>query len=205
MIRTISIFTALSSIALVATPAQADDGYINANTHVLVGDEKVVTAEYSWASGPLSGFGFVDKSLNSDFVISDHEVRGNVAGPVYVSVEVGYNKFGGEMGKIGAGVNLGGLPAIQDNFVFLNVYAQKPVFGPSFNHLVGVSWGTKDLRVAEGVSVYASGFADIKSGAPDVVQPQAWLKFDDSPIEVGTEVSFFGKETSFSGAVKFKF
>ena len=170
-----------------------------------MGDGKVVTAEYAWAKGRLSGFGFVDKSLETGFVITDHEVRANVAGPFYVNAEVGYNRFGGNMGKVGAGVNLGSLPVVRDKLVYLRIYAQKTIFGPDADRIIGVSWGTKDLRLTDDVSMYASGFADFKKNAPDVVEPQLWLKFDDSPIEVGTEVSIFGEQTSMSAAVKFKF
>ena len=90
-------FVLIIPMLLVATPALADDGYINANAHVLAGDD-IVTGEYDWASGRFSGYGFVDKSLKGDFVITDHEVRAQVAGPFYVNAEVGYNHFGGAMG-----------------------------------------------------------------------------------------------------------
>ena len=40
-----------STLLLITTPAAAEDGFIEANTHVLVGDGKVVTAEYAWAKG----------------------------------------------------------------------------------------------------------------------------------------------------------
>lgn len=203
MIRLISA-AALAAIALSATPASAQD-FFAANTHVLVGEENVATVEYAWANGDLSGFGFVDKSIDSDFFITDHEVRLDVEGPVYVSAELGYNRFGGEQGKVGVGVRLSGLPVIRDNFVYLNVYAQHTVFGPDSERIIGVSWATKDLRVTDGVSVYASGFADIRHDAPDVIQPQLWLKFDDSPVEVGTEVSIFGDQASVSAAAKFNF
>ena len=197
-------FVLIIPMLLVATPALADDGYINANVHVLAGDD-IVTGEYDWASGRFSGYGFVDKSLKGDLVITDHEVRAQVAGPFYASVEVGYNRFGGAMGKVGVGVNLTKLPVVRDGFVYLQVYAQKTVFGPDADHLVGTSWGTKDLRLTKGVAVYASGFADIKHNEPDVVQTQLWLKFDHSPVEIGGEWAFFGKQQSVSAAVKFKF
>ena len=94
---------------------------------------------------------------------------------------------------------------VRDKLVYLRIYAQKTIFGPDADRIIGVSWGTKDLRLTDDVSMYASGFADFKKTAPDVVEPQLWLKFDDSPIEVGTEVSIFGEQTSMSAAVKFKF
>ena len=202
MIRFVSV--AALALALSAAPALAKGGFIEANTHVLVGDN-TVTAEYVWADGRFSGFGFVDKSLDSDFVITDHEVRAQVAGLFYLSAELGYNRFGGTMGKVGAGVSLGQLPVVRDHFVYLRAYAQKTVFGPDAGRIIGASWGTKDLRLTKGVSAYASGFADIKRNAPDVVQPQLWLKFDNVPIEAGTEVSIFGKHTTVSAAVKLKF
>ena len=187
-----------------AAAAQADEGYFDANVHVLAGDN-IVTAEYSWANGRFNGYGFADKSLDTDFVITDHEVRMQVTGPLYASTEIGYNHFGGEMGKIGAGANLAGLPTVEDAFVYLNVYAQKTVFGPGGDHLVGAAWGTKDLDITSDVSVYVSGFADYKDGAPNVIQHQLWLTFDGSPIELGTELAFFGSERSVSAAVKLKF
>ncbi|MEK7462393.1 MAG: hypothetical protein AAB618_02355 [Patescibacteria group bacterium] len=204
MIRIISTAALASVLALSATPILADDGFFASNTHLLVGEEKAITAEYAWADGSFSGFGFIDKSLNSDFVITDNEVRAKVAGPFYVNGELGYNRFGGTMGKIGVGVNIAGLPAVRDHFTYLRVYAQHTVFGPDAKRIIGASWGTKDLRLTKGVSVYASGFADIKQDAPDVVQPQVWLKFDNSLVEVGTEVSIFGKETSVMAALKLK-
>ena len=204
MIRFVSIPALASLLLLSATPAFANDGYIDANVHILVGAD-VASAEYSWAKGDLSGFGFVDKSLNSDFIITDHEVRAQVVEPVYVSAEVGYNRFGGERMKVGVGVKLGDLPVVRDNFVYLNAYAQHTVHGSDADQIVGVSWGTKDLRLTDDVSIYASGFADFKSSAPDVIQPQLWLKFDKVPVEVGGEVSIFGKQTDYSLSVKFKF
>lgn len=195
----------LIALAYFATPAQAQTDFIVGNTQVLYGEQKTATVEYAWAKDQLSGYGFIDKSLDSRFAITDHEVRANVAGPLYVSAELGYNHFGGTMGKLGAGINIGILPLIRSHFVFLNVYAQKSIFGPDSDLIVGFAFETKSVRLTPGVSVYASGFADIKRNRPDVAQQQVWLKFDNSPIEVGSEVSIFGKQTSISAAVKFKF
>lgn len=181
----------------------APQGFFSANTHVLIGAD-VLTAEYAWARGRFSGFGFIDQSLRDDFVITDHEVWADVAGPFYVSSELGYNRFGGTMGKIGAGVQLGGLPVVRDHFVYLRTYAQKTVFGPDAGRIIGASWGTKDLRLTKGVSIYGSGFADVKPNAPDVISPQVWLKFDKAPVEVGGEVSIFGDDAIVSIAVKLK-
>lgn len=204
MIRNIFSAILASILALLPTLAHADD-YFAANTHVLVGDENIVSAEYAWQSGNLGGYGFVDKSLDSDFIITDHEVRLDVAGPLYVSAEIGYNKFGGEMGKVGVGVRLGGLPVVRDGFAYLNVYAQQSVFGPDADQIVGASWSTKDIRVTDDVSVYVSGFADFKVGAPDVTQTQVWVKPANSKFEFGTEVATFGGDVSFFVAVKRKF
>lgn len=187
-----------------STAEPVKQGFFSANSHVLIGAD-VITAEYAWAHGPLSGFGFVDWAPGNDFVITDHEVRGQVAGPFYASAELGYSRFGGTMGKVGAGVQLGGLPVVRDSFVYLRAYAQATVFGPDAGRLVGVSWGTKDVRVTKGVAIYASGFADIKRKAPDVIQPQVWVKFDKLPIEVGTEVSIFGKDKVVSAAARVNF
>lgn len=205
MIRNrIAVTTIAVVMAVLNNPAYANDGYIAANVQVLAGDD-IVTAEYSWASGSLSGFGFVDKSINDDFVITDHEVRANVAGPLYVSTEVGYNRYGGAMGKVGVGVSLAKLPLVRDHFVYFNTYAQTTVFGPDADRLVGVSLRTKSLPVADEVSVYFSGFADIKHNAPDVVQPQAWIAFEKLPFEVGGELAFFGRDESLSAVVKLNF
>lgn len=200
-----SIFAAAfaSALTLLATPACADD-FFAANTHVLVGEEKVITAEYVWSEGDLSGYGYVDKSLDNDFVITDHEVRLATKGPFYISAELGYNRFGGEMGKVGAGVHLGNLPGIRDTFAYMDVYAQHTVFGPDADRIVGGSFSTKDVRLMDGVSVYVSGFADFKHNAPDVIQPQVWVKFDNSPFEVGAEASIFGGEASYFATLKLK-
>lgn len=195
----------LIALTFLASPALAQNKFLVGNTQLLYGEQKVATAEYAWAKGRLSGYGFVDKSLESEFWITDHEVRANVSGPIYINGEVGYNHFGGAMGKLGLGINAGNLPVMRNHFVFLNVYAQKSIFGPDSDLILGFAFETKSVRLSSGVSVYASGFADFKHDRPDVAQPQVWLKFDKSPIEVGSEVSIFGKQTSISAAIKMNF
>jgi len=194
----------VAAIFLAALSSHAQADYFDANVHTLAG-ANVATAEYSWANGRFGGYGYVDKSLQSDFVITDHEVRLNVTGPFYVNTEVGYNRFGGAMGKVGAGVNLSGLPLIKDYFIYLRVYVQKSAFGPDAGRITGVSWGTKYFQLTKEISIYISGFADIKQNAPDVIEPQVWLKFNNLPVEVGAEISIFGHSTKVSGAVKLKF
>lgn len=196
------LLTALVSLFPLAAFAQ--DGYFEANTQALIGDD-VVTGEYTWAKGDWSGYGFADVAVNDDFYITDHEIRYRVAEPAFVSAELGYDRFGGTRFKIGVGANLNGVQFVNDNFVFLNVYAQKVLEGPEGDYIVGVAWETKPLQLSEDIGVYVTGFADLKKNAPDVFQPQVWLKFNGSPLEVGFEYAQFGDSNSVSGALKLKF
>ena len=166
--------------SLFAAPARAQDGYFVANTQILVGDD-IVSGEYAWAEGDFSGYGFADVAVHDDFHITDHEVRYHVANPVFLSAELGYNRFGGTTFKVGVGASLGDVPFVKENFVFLNVYAQEVVSGPGGDHLFGLAFETKSIALTESISIYAAGFADFKAGAPDVIQPQVWMKFNDSP------------------------
>lgn len=200
-----AIILSLAIIASLFTlPAHAQDGYFNANAQALIGDD-IVTGEYAWAEGDWSGYGFADVAVNDDFYITDHEVRYHVGRPAYVSAELGYDRFGGTRFKVGVGANLNGVPFVNDNFVFMNVYAQKVVEGPEGDYIVGMAWETKSLQLTEDMSVYVAGFADLKKSAPDVFQPQVWLKFNNSPFEVGIEYAQFGNDNSVSGALKLKF
>lgn len=202
--KNVIILTLIAIASLFSAPARAQDGYFVSNAQVLVGDD-IVSGEYAWAEGDFSGYGFADVAVHDDFYITDHEVRYHVANPVFVSAELGYNRFGGTTFKVGVGASLGDVPFVKENFVFLNVYAQEVVSGPGGDHLFGFAFETKALALTENISIYAAGFADFKTGAPDVIQPQVWLKFADNPIEIGTEIAIFGDETSVSGALKYKF
>jgi len=203
-VKNVLILSLFVFASLFAAPARAQDGYFVANTQILVGDD-IVSGEYAWAEGDFSGYGFADVAVHDDFHITDHEVRYHVANPVFLSAELGYNRFGGTTFKVGVGASLGDVPFVKENFVFLNVYAQEVVSGPGGDHLFGLAFETKSIALTESISIYAAGFADFKAGAPDVIQPQVWMKFNDSPIEIGTEVAIFGDETSVSGALKYKF
>lgn len=198
------IYAVFSALTLLITPAQADEGYFGANSQILFGDD-IVSGEYAWAEGNWSGYGFVDVAVYDDFYITDHEVRYQLTNPSYASAELGYNRFGGTTFKVGIGTSLNSVPFVAENFVFLNVYAQEVVSGPGGDRVLGVAWETKSLPLTENVSIYTAGFADFKMEAPDVLQPQIWLRFGDSPIEIGTEIACFGNEKSISAAVKLKF
>lgn len=190
-----------------ATAAVADDGFIAGSTQVLTGENTISSSEVAWASGDWSGYSFADMWVTEDFYITENEIRYHAARPVYVLAEVGYNRFGGDFSKVGIGFDASKTFALEDKFVFLRVYAQKTIHGSAAtgDQTVGVAWQTKSVAITDTVRVYSAGFADIRSNAPDVAEPQVWLTFKGLPLELGTEVAIFGESVSVYGAVKLRF
>ena len=92
---------------------------------------------------------------------------------------------------------------IDDNFVFLRASAEL-ARGANADQFK-LAWRTRNVQIADNVSVYSSGFARFRIDAPDVMQPQIWLQIEDFPIEVGSEVAIFGDSVNVQAAVKFNF
>jgi hypothetical protein len=203
--KKVTTFLATLSFIFSTEAVQAEDGFVAGSTQVLIGEETISSSEIAWADSDWSGYSFADIWISEDFYITEHEVRYHAARPVYLLAEVGYNRFGGDFSKVGVGVDAVETFSLQKQFVFLRVYGQKTVHGPTGNHTVGVAWQTQPIAITDTVSVYGAGFVDIREGAPDVAEPQLWVTFKDSPVEVGTEVAIFGEDVSVYGAVKLKF
>ena len=197
-----------SAVALAAltlsTSVFAQELDVGANVHILQGEtgSTVVTAEYDWQLGNLGGFGFVDKNVDGTGYFTNHEVRLDVHGPVYALAEVGGSPAW-DFQLVGVGVKLRNLPVVRDNFVFLNVTAEL-ARGANANQFK-IVWRTRDLKLTEDVSVYSSGFARFRIDAPDVIQPQVWVKIKDIPVEFGSEIAVFGDTVNVQVAVKVNF
>jgi hypothetical protein len=201
MSRLLLSILASSTLALVSQPASAQD--IGGGVEVLqsTDGQTVATATYNWRSGKLDGFGFVDVFPNGgplDFLTS-HTVNYEIDGPVFASAEIGATNFGQTV-RAGVGVNLP-VPGMR----FTRVTAYPFVQGDGDRRQVKVTWMSEDLRISDDVSVYTTGFARFRDGAPDVAQPQFLVKIDDVPVEFGAEVGFFGSQTSVSAMIRMSF
>jgi hypothetical protein len=151
----------------------------------------ILTPQYHWRSGKCDGFGFVDIFVDGGPLkfLGDNTINCKVAGPVFVSAEAGATNFG-VTAKAGIGVDVP-LPGM----IFTRVTAYPVVTrGDGDRPQVKVTWLSKDLKLGKKVSAYTTGFARFRDGAPDVAQPQIWLKVDGLPFEVGAEAAFFGSE-----------
>lgn len=197
------VYILLVSLIITST-ANAD---IGGNVHVLRGenDLSVGTAEYYWSKGKFSGFGFYDQFNHGTLrYFTDHSLDYSLNDYVFLSGEVGRSSFG-DMQKVGVGVRLGALfPEDHNPFLFLNVTRYAKVWGADVEN-TEISWQTKSLSLGNSVSVYLSGFADIRDNAPDVKQPQIWFTFGDSKFEVGAELDMFGDKETLLIAVKYNF
>ena len=202
--------TTVLSLAACSTfataPAMAEESDLDVSGAVMIfqgqNDSTVVTGEYSWQIGDIGGFGFVDKNLDGSGHFTNHEIRATVTGPIFVLAEAGHHP-GGDFQLVGAGVRLGQLPVVRDGFRFLNVSAEKS-FGANADQ-VKVVWMTEDLGIDDSVKIYSSGFVRIRKNAPDVAQPQGWLKVDGLPFEVGGELDVFGNNKNMEVGVKLNF
>lgn len=214
--HTVLTILATSALALVAQPTLAQDVEettteapaaevasldIGAAVEVLHSTEgnTVITPSYNWRLGDCGGFGFADVFPDGgplDF-LTDNTVDCKVAGPVFASVEAGATNFGTTF-KAGIGANVP-VPGMQ--FVTITAYPFV-TRGDGNRRQLKVVWRSEDFELANNVSIYASGFARFRDGAPDVVQPQVWVRVNDSPVEFGGEIAFFGSDATVLVAIK---
>jgi hypothetical protein len=163
-------------------------------------DQTIVTPQFNWGAGDCGGFGFVDIFVDGGPLkfLGNTTVDCSVAKGVFASVEAGATNFG-VSGKVGIGAVL---PVPGMIFAKATVY---PLVKGDDRPQVKLTWLSKDLKLGKGVAVYAAGFARFRDKAPDVAQPQLWLKIDGMPFEVGGKAAIFGKKTDFYIGIKRNF
>jgi len=196
--------TLLSAAILFIVPTSASAGdFFVSDTHVLYEPRGLttITPEYAWGKGKCGGFGFLDVySEGSLEYITNHTVDCEVTKGFFVSTEAGFSNFGTAF-KFGGGIALP-LPGM----VFTKVTWYPEVMGDGGDtSQVKVTWMSEDISVTSSTELYFSGFARFRKGTPNIVQPQVWFKNEKWPVEIGSEVSMYGRDTTIQIALKYNF
>ncbi len=158
-----------------------------------------VTPEYLWKGENCGGLSFVDLYEDSRF-FTNNVIDCAVSDNFFVGTELSANNRG-ETAKLGIGRSFS-VPGMK---VF-RVTAYPGVWSEFGDQpQVKFVWLTNDWQLTDTLAMYSTGFFRARKDAPDLYQPQVWLKKEGINFQLGCEVLGVGNHSDFQIAIKYVF